>query len=63
MNTPAPSSDAQGARYEIRQAALKYRLPIFTTLSSLNAYKESILQIKNNESAFTVRSLQDFFRS
>ncbi|OGR84293.1 MAG: carbamoyl phosphate synthase large subunit [Elusimicrobia bacterium RIFCSPLOWO2_01_FULL_54_10] len=62
VNTPSQSSSSEGDGYEIRQAALKYRLPIFTTVSSLNAFKESILQLKKKGSDFSVNSLQEVFR-
>ena len=61
VNTPSNTSVSEGDGYAIRQAALKYRLPIVTTVSSLNAFKESLLQLKKSGAGFTVNSLQDFF--
>ncbi len=62
VNTPSQTTVSQGDGFEIRQAALKYRLPIFTTVSSLNAFKESIVQLKKKSSGFTVSCLQDYFQ-
>ena len=61
VNTPSQTSVSEGDGYEIRQAALKYRLPIVTTVSSLHAFKESIVQLKKKGAGFNVNSLQEFF--
>ncbi len=62
VNTSTPTRSSRADGYEIRRAALRHHVPIFTTLSALRALQESLsILIKGGASRLTVRSLQDFY--
>ncbi|KAB1644077.1 carbamoyl-phosphate synthase large subunit [Gulosibacter chungangensis] len=57
INTPSSGGSSRGDGYEIRTAAVSADLPIFTTMSELQAAVASFEVMQNG---FTVTSLQDY---
>ena len=61
VNTSSPTLASRSDGFEIRQVAYQFRLPIFTTLSSVQAFRESIARIADSRSDIRVRPLQELF--
>lgn len=61
VNTPSQNEAARSDGYEIRTAAIRYHIPIITTIPALQALKECIRRLKGPHSFSNVRSLQDYY--
>ncbi len=62
VNTPSLNEGASSDGSKIRTASIQFQVPIFTTLSALEAFKESALQIYSMKPAIEVRTLQSYFK-
>ncbi|MBI2916115.1 MAG: ATP-grasp domain-containing protein, partial [Elusimicrobia bacterium] len=63
VNTPSQSETARSDGSKIRSAAIQFQVPIFTTVSALQALQESILKLSKTKDVTHVRSLQDYYKA
>ncbi len=61
VNTPSSTQTAQSDGFEVRAAAIRFHIPMITTLSALEAFKESIEALTKSKTPLKVQSLQDYY--
>ncbi len=61
VNTPSSTQAAQSDGFDVRAAAIRFHIPIITTLSALGALKESLDALSKSKAPLKVQSLQDYY--